>query len=262
MDTSILRFRCSPIAVPFPQHCSQSWFPVRTSTDFWCLIDPNHILSPRDGLQISIAQFDNAIEEALGFSPEFAHTVTTGMLGKLGVLKNIFSDALLRIDLNATNAHNKTEHDASLSRLDANQGDAAVVRPNLVQEMLDDTVPESFNCLNTSSIGWTRARRQRESVKAGNPPLSDAFVVAGQGEAALMLLIMGDGDAVTPENGDARCAPKERVQTFFDQERFPYELGFKVPARIVQADEVVPLSGGIAKYEVLEQNSDRSQSLR
>ena len=209
----------------------------------------NCCLSPRDGRQVSVAQFDNSIELSLGFSEAFAHTITTGMLTKLGVLTNTSQDALLKIDIDQTNAHDKTEHDASLSRLDASQGDAAIVQPTLVQGMLDDTLPKSFGFLNTSSIGRTRTRRQKESVQIGNPPLLDAFVAASQGEAALILLIMGDGGEVTPSNGDSRRAPKKRVQTWFNEERFPYELGFKVPNRVVQAAELTPLREGIAKFQ-------------
>jgi hypothetical protein len=161
------------------------------------------------------------------------------MLGKLGVITNdTITDANLRLDLEQTNAHGKTEHDASITRLDQIQGDTIPVQANLVQDFLDDTLPIAYPYLNSTSIGRTRVRRERESLRLGNPPLSNLFFASSQGEAGLILTIMGDDDGViTAENAEMRRAPKDRVKAFLLEERFPTELGYKRSERIIEQKE-------------------------
>ncbi|KAF2416442.1 Cloroperoxidase, partial [Tothia fuscella] len=189
----------------------------------------NHGFLPRNGRQISIAQFDQSIIDSINFHPDFAHAITMAMLGKLGVLvNNTEQDASLRLDLEQTNVHDKTEHDASISRFDLSQGNNKNVQTELVQDLLDDTLPMAYNYLNTSSVGRTRVRRERESLKLGNPPLPSIFFSGAQGEAGLLLTVMSDGSSpITSQNADFRRAPKERIKSWLVNERFPTEQGFK-----------------------------------
>jgi hypothetical protein len=160
------------------------------------------------------------------------------MLTKLGVPLS----SELRIDLDQTNAHGRTEHDASISRLDLIQGNNAIVNPSLVQSFLEDTIPRSAAFLNTASVAQTRLRRERESRQAGSPPLSQLFFDSAQGEAALILLIMSDDlGTVTSQNADYRQVPKSRVRTWLLDERFPEDLGFRIPRRQVQASDQAAL---------------------
>lgn len=173
------------------------------------------------------------------------------MLGKLGALTNTPADVNLRLDLAQTHAHGLTDHDASLTRLDTSQGNALVVQPSWTQQMLDDTSPRSYPWLNASSLGRTRARRERESRMLGNPPLDELFETSALGEVSLILLIMGDDveTAVTAGNAELRRAEKERVRAWFNEERFPYDLGFMRPRRTVQGDELGFLRDAVEKWQ-------------
>jgi len=179
------------------------------------------------------------------------------MLGKLGVLTNDSNtDAQLRVDLEQTNAHGKTEHDASITRLDLIQGDNKHVQPSLVKEFLEDTIPMAYQYLNTSSIGRTRVRRERESIRLGNPPLSNLFFTSAQGEAALIVLIMSDDNGpVTEDNADNRRVPKKRVQSWLANERFPTDEGFKRPSRQIQQPENGFIVQSIAKWQAWMEDS-------
>jgi hypothetical protein len=187
----------------------------------------------------------------LNFSPDFANAITTAMLTKLGVLTNDpAQDEALRLDLEQTNVHGKTEHDASITRLDLSQGDNLHVQVHLVQQFLDDSVPLAYPYLNTSSVGRTRVRRERESLALGNPPLADIFFTGAQGEAALILLIFGeDKGPVTARNADSRRIPKERLRSWLINEKFPTENGFRRSIRQIQAAENGFLVSGIAKWQ-------------
>jgi hypothetical protein len=173
------------------------------------------------------------------------------MLGKLGVIQNdTVADTNLRLDLEHTNAHGKTEHDASITRLDQIQGDTIPVQASLVQDFLDDTLPIAYPYLNSTSIGRTRVRRERESLHLGNPPLSNLFFTSSQGEAGLILTIMGDDNGpITAENSDTRRAPKDRVKAWLLEERFPTELGFKRSERVIEQKENGFLVQSVGKWQ-------------
>jgi hypothetical protein len=238
--------------LPISEYGGKPWLPVSNYThEKLAFLANSEWHSPRDGRQISIAQFDQSIVDSLNFSPDFAHTITTNMLTKLGVItKNAAVDSTLRLDLEQTNAHDKTEHDASITRLDFSQGDNLHVQVHLVQQFLDDSVPMDYPYVNASSVGRTRVRRERESLAAGNPPLSDLFFNGAQGEAALVLLIFGEGSGpVTAKNAEARKAPKEQLRSWLINERFPTDQGFKRSSRQVQAAENGFLVSAIAKWQ-------------
>ncbi|KAE9989779.1 hypothetical protein EG327_002246 [Venturia inaequalis] len=210
----------------------------------------NHAFLPRNGRQISKAQFDRAQMEALNFAPDFASAISTGMLSKL----NLPLDTTL-FDLDQLNAHSITEHDASITRLDKNQGNNIVVNPPLVFRFLEDS---SLPWLNTSSVARTRNRRTRESRAAGNPALDQGGLAAAQGEAALVLLTMSDEiGTVTAANADALKCPKARVQRWLLDERFPVVDGFKKPRRQVAASENAALVERLTFWEGQAQNGGR-----
>ena len=134
------------------------------------------------------------------------------------------------------------------------------MQPDLVQEFIDDTMPMGYSYLNTSSLGRTRVRRERESIKIGNPPLSDLFEVGARGEAALLLLIMSDDTGpITADNTDSCKAPKQRVQSWLVNERFPTDQGFTRPTRQIQLSESTFLAQGIAKWQAWMQDSTSPQ---
>jgi hypothetical protein len=196
-----------------------------------------------------MSDFENAIIEAFNFSPSFATNLTVGAFQRLGLLTgNAAHDDVVAIDLVALDAHDKTEHDASITRLDIIQGNNLVVQPSYVQNMLNDTSPGSYPSLNTSSLGRTRVRREKESIAVGSPPLTDNDVMfdlaLAEAGLALLFLGLGDDDSQSP---DARSIPKGRAQEWFDYERFP--LGWMRSKRELDLDEdLAPLVKRVAYW--------------
>ena len=121
------------------------------------------------------------------------------------------------IDLVDLDRHDVTEHDASLTRLDIIQGDTLAVQLGMVGDMLNDA-PGGINYLNTTSLGLTRARREKESQAVGSPPLPVGFENLALAEAGLVLLLLGTGGETNP---DERQALKSQVNEWFHFERFP-----------------------------------------
>jgi Peroxidase, family 2 len=180
----------------------------------------NHGFLPRSGRKITPSAFITAITTSLNFNTAFAENLTVGSFIRLGYT-DATATSTIAIDLETLNTPGRTEHDASLTRLNAIQGNSLTVRPQLVQAMLDDTVPGNYPTLNTSSLGRTRVRRERGSIAAGSPPLNALGQNLAMGEAGLVLLFLGKPELVQRSSPDEKAASKETVKEWMDWERIP-----------------------------------------
>ncbi|KAF2670824.1 Cloroperoxidase, partial [Microthyrium microscopicum] len=174
----------------------------------------NHGFISRDGKGITKTNFTDGIATALNVDPSFAAIITNGAIGALGAPANESAS----FSLDQLDVHDVDEHDASLTRLDKIQGQTLTVQPSLVDALLADS---DTGFITTNSLAISRVRREKESVAAGSPPLSDHFVGVSLGEAAFVLLVTGLGE------GAARQAKKDIVKAWLDEERFPVELGYQ-----------------------------------
>jgi hypothetical protein len=150
-------------------------------------------------------------------SPDLASQTTNAMVKKLGSPVNESES----FNLEDFAAHDATEHDASLTRADIIQGSVIDVDPALVHLMLTDS---KTAWLDTESIGRTRVRRENESQDIGSPPLSSDFVNFAQLEASFIILVFGSGG--DQDHVETRAASKARVKSWFNEERFPVDLGY------------------------------------
>jgi hypothetical protein len=175
---------------------------------------------------------------ATNIDPNFILGFTQTAFTNLGVPLNG------TIDLVDLDAHDVTEHDASITRLDIIQGETLTVQPSMVQDMLNDA-PEYLNYLNTTSLGLTRARRDNESQAVGSPPLPAGFANLALGEAGLVLLLLGTGSESDP---DQMQALKSQVWEWFMFERFPWGWE-KSPTILTVADDLDPIVGRIVYWQ-------------
>lgn len=182
--------------------------------------------------------FDNALATAVNFEDAFIQNFfTPPQFRLLGVLTKDQSRTDKTIDLEDFNFHGHNEHDASMSRLDKIQGDTIDVQPTLVEKITCDTAPVDYPYLNTSSIGRTRVRRERDSVAAGSGELDfNVTTFPGVVEGALALLFLGEGG-----NGDAdkMVVRKERLREWMNFERIP--KGWRRSERVVTANDLLPI---------------------
>ena len=198
----------------------------------------NHGFLPRNGRNITKENFNDAQVRALNTSPDLATKTTNAMSAKLGSPKNASST----FDLEDFAAHDRTEHDASLTRLDIIQGPVNYVDPGLVRLLLQDS---SLPWLNTSSIGRSRARREAESKYIGSPKLSEAFTAFAQLEASFIVLIFGVGEG---EDVNTWGAPKAQLKTWLNEERFPVEEGYVRSDQIKTREMQEDIIAGIRKF--------------
>ena len=182
-------------------------------------------------------EISSGIVTATNIDPDFILGFTQSAFSALGVPLN---GTINLVDLDA---HDQTEHDASITRLDLIQGETLTVQPSMVQDMLNDAPNVPY--LNTSSLGRTRARRNAESQAVGSPPLPAALAGNALGEAGLILLLFGQGSFANP---DSLQAPKWMVQTWFDEEVFPFGWQ-KSPTILSVANDLDPIVGQIVSWE-------------
>ena len=199
-------------------------------------------LSSRDGRGLSVNDITSGIVNATNIDPDFILGFTQSRFTAIGASLNG------TIDLEDLNVHDVTEHDASLTRLDAIQGQTLTVQRSLVSELISDITAigsEISGGVTTSSLGYARARREKESQAAGSPPLPDGFESLALGEAGLVLLLLGQGDITNP---DTMWAPSWQVHEWFMLERFPNDWTMS-PTVLTVADDLDPIVGRIAYWQ-------------
>ncbi|KAL1646168.1 hypothetical protein SLS61_007979 [Didymella pomorum] len=192
--------------------------------------------TPRNGRDITIEMFGEAINTALGWSTQVGTIPATGAFKALGVSANF------TIDLEQLN--NRTsglERPASLARAD----DSNDVVPARVQAVLDDSNDKKY--LTAASLGASRHRVELAS------PLTAAQQSPAQGEAGFVLALMMDG--TVPAAGTEAVdytqlkAFKSWAKEWLTFERLPTELGWRPSTREVSFADLAPINAAIKQAQ-------------
>lgn len=160
----------------------------------------NHGYLPRDGKDITPRLIRDAIIEVFNIDPSMADTLTKSLMANFTLA-----------DLGK---HNMVEHDASLVHNDAFFGsDPAFINQTLVDDLLDRA--KGSPPVITKKIA-AQFRKARESDCSENDPeftFGFSQAATAYGEAALLLLGMGDYDSVSISVDNAR--------SFLQNEKIP-----------------------------------------
>lgn len=227
-------------AVPDAEYSCKPWLFVRLSSHGIVLVihrvEIADYLSerPHSGSNITVALIENAFTKFLNVELEFAMAAKefTQAWGH-----DIF-------DLDDLNAPDILQHISSLTREDyTSQHPHLEQNLNRIERLLDDS-PTPF--VNIDSIARTRLRVQAESKPNA---LSENQVNAALTEAAMTLVMMSDHapDARFNPPLSAYQGPKDRIRTWFEQERFPTELGWRPSRRVIKVADLNPAMNGISK---------------
>jgi len=204
----------------------------------------NHGYLPRNGKQISAAQFSTAIQVVYNVEPSFATLLSNGALSLVsnstGLLSTIGNTWLGTINLDNLMMHNAIEHDASLTRADyIPHGDNWSLQPHMLDTLLSDS---ETDYITPKSLAKSRARREWDSrLKESRIPLSYTAQTLAYGEAALILAALG---RVT--NGSTELwATKRDIKTWFGEERLPD--GWTKPPTQITTTQITNISSTINK---------------
>lgn len=111
-------------------------------------------------------------------------------------------------DLIDMRRHNVIEHDASMTRLDARQGDNYTFQPAMLQKMLDDA---NGGPITVKSLAKSYNRRRRERMADGGAPLPMSLWFVNVVQTVSLLNTADTGGVLT----------EDVIQPFYEEERFP-----------------------------------------
>ncbi|XXH01722.1 hypothetical protein Hte_008083 [Hypoxylon texense] len=144
------------------------------------------------------------------------------------------------------NVHNVLEHDASLSRSDAFFGNNHLFNETIFNET---RVYWTGPVLDANMLANGKVARQVSS-KAFNPnyTFTSTMEQFSLGEVAAPIVAFGDLDAATVN--------RTLVEYFFENERFPTELGWSLRDDVVSLDNIAKLTGIIGNATSLITTSE------
>ncbi|KAL1303249.1 hypothetical protein AAFC00_006663 [Neodothiora populina] len=173
----------------------------------------NHDICPRSGKGYTLPILTACLAKGLNMGADF-----TLAIGTAGFASNPDPE-LLYFDLDMLQKHDFViEHDASLSRADASTGD----NHSFNQTIWNSVTAFFANQDNATIETAAKAKFNRVTTEAARDPefsYGPAQFILSYGETALYLSTMGD-----PTTGSA---PVDYVNVFFQEERLPYEEGWR-----------------------------------
>ncbi|KDQ21599.1 hypothetical protein BOTBODRAFT_26035 [Botryobasidium botryosum FD-172 SS1] len=160
----------------------------------------NHGYLPRDGKNLDLAMLVKAQHEVFNLAVDLATGIATLGLALCG------TDGVLNLD--DLDAHEKMEHDSSLTRADASTGDDHTINPEIVHQVLSfssDGVVMTWD-------DFARARAAREaSLFGGRLNLSNKTAAAAEAVFSHNLFLDASG----------RGARLDFLRTWYLEERLP-----------------------------------------
>jgi hypothetical protein len=185
----------------------------------------NHGMLPRDGKNITADMFADVLKKHLNLERSFWWIVANTTIEVVKPLQTA-------IDLEDIKMHNGIQHDAALTRNDMGYGEYYTQVNHTLVDQLMALNENGYMTLNAMA----KARRLRESQSAAwnpnytlpgglnlDPKSNKKFLAIDQ--AAIPLLVLSD-----PVPGKAEKSlkvPVDRMKYFFDNERLPFDFGWK-----------------------------------
>ncbi|KAE8846637.1 hypothetical protein HRS9139_01204 [Pyrenophora teres f. teres] len=170
----------------------------------------NHGYIPRDGRNMTKDNVVSGLVNGINLEP-----VLAGILWQEGLVVNPDPNAVSFI-LDQLNAHNVLEHDASMSRADADLGNNHVFNETVFQSSRRHWTAET---VTVDMMADTTVTRQSEShLTNGNCDLSAARVNSCIGQAGIPITVFGSIEQATVR--------RSVLEFWFRNEKFPTELGW------------------------------------
>jgi Peroxidase, family 2 len=144
---------------------------------------------PRSG-RVTVDQLVKALHERLGIAPSIGTLLAKAAMARLG---KVVEGGERVLDLSDLVLHGFIEHDASLTRCDAREGDAAALSPPLLDQLL--SLSKDGQSLSLEDLATAHQLRMKQSAAGGHRVPLKAGIL-GTFEAALLYQVLRGGDAV------------------------------------------------------------------
>ncbi|KAI1139076.1 Cloroperoxidase [Hypoxylon sp. FL0543] len=200
----------------------------------------NHGFLPHDGRNITKDTTVNALASALNFNTSLGE-----LMFSVALVANPEPNATF-FTLDQLNVHNVLEHDASLSRSDAFFGNNHVFNETIFNET---KVYWTEPVLDAAMLANGKVARQLNS-KAFNPnyTFTSKIEAFSLGEVSAPIVAFGDLQAATVN--------RTLVEYFFENERFPTELGWSRRTEIVSLEDISRLTEAVGNASSLLTSSE------
>ncbi|KAI1800309.1 Cloroperoxidase [Daldinia bambusicola] len=195
----------------------------------------NHGFLPHDGKNIDVNTTVRALSTALNFDDTLSRD-----LHEFAVTTNPQPNSTW-FSLDHLSRHNVLEHDASLSRQDAYFGPPDVFNEAVFNETKAYWTGDIINMQMAANA--LAARLMTSNLTNPEFSMSQLGRNFGLGETAAYIAIMG--------SKETRTAPKALVEYLFENERLPYELGFKKAKSAFTEDDLTTMMDEIAALQFL-----------
>ncbi|OTB02684.1 hypothetical protein M426DRAFT_74456 [Hypoxylon sp. CI-4A] len=189
----------------------------------------NHGFLPHSGKGITVNKTIDALNAGLNMEADLA-----ALLFDFAVTTNPTPNASY-FDLDHLTRHNILEHDASISRQDSYFGRADILNEAVFNQTKSYWTGELVDIQMAANARV--ARLMTSNLTNPEYSLSDTGSVFSIGESAAYVGILGDKVSGT--------VPKTWLIYLFEQERLPYELGFKRPVDPFTEDDLFNMSEAI-----------------
>ena len=175
----------------------------------------NHGIIPHDGQGLSVPQLQQAMAETYNIARDL------GIILAIGGLLTSPNPLGLTFDLSDLDKHNFIEHDASLSRADINEGgDDHTFQPAIFQAFMSNFSGPNTTLEEAAIAKFARVKNESQS----DPDFTygpQQFVLS-YGETAFYLQALGNSGT---------SVPLTWLQTFFAQEKLPYDQGWRTSSQ-------------------------------
>jgi len=154
------------------------------------------------------------------------------------------------LNLDQLSRHGAIEHDVSLSRKDAAQGDNTSLQPDLLSKLLNAASDgKTFTVADMAHLRNERLKEQQRDNPNLKFGLHERFL--GFGEVALIMCVYG-----TSIKGGYDKIPKEYMKALFADERLPFQEGWQRRSIPVTFAEVTANSAYVQGTAFFDSRSD------
>lgn len=197
----------------------------------------NHGILPHNGKGLTVKMLTDAMQGVFNIGFDLRTILAVG-----GVFSspNALRDGTM--DLADLDKHNYIEHDGSLSRAPIHQGgDDHTFRQDIFDQVLSFFNNTTGATTNIDEAAKAHLHRVQADSKTKDFTYGSKQTFLAMGETALYLMALGD-----PVTG---VTPVNYIRTLFEEERIPYEEGWRTPTTEISLGNTLEMLQKIASAD-------------
>ena len=194
----------------------------------------NHGILPHSGKDLTVKMLTDAMEEVFNIGFDLRTILAVG-----GVFASPTALQYGTMDLDDLDKHNFIEHDGSLSRAPFHEaGDDHTFRQDIFDQVLNFFSNTTDATASVTEASKAHLHRVQTDSRSPDFSYGSKQTFLALGETALYLMAMGD-----PLTG---TAPLEYIRILFEQERLPYNEGWRTPTTQISLGSTLNMMNKLA----------------